>query len=100
MKFVSTQALLELLSNLSDILPMNIQAFCLGPELFAVNGPYLLASMGLKLLPKLPYIGEGGEPMHLAVITPIHLVTANASLDLHVLESFQRSSCCEKNKCG
>mmetsp|Transcript_12236 Transcript_12236/g.22020 ORF Transcript_12236/g.22020 Transcript_12236/m.22020 type:complete len:107 (-) Transcript_12236:717-1037(-) len=54
-------------------------------ELFAMHRPYLGASMRFKLLANLPHVGKGGKPMHLSIVTSVHLVRAKASLSLHVL---------------
>mmetsp|Transcript_19418 Transcript_19418/g.41492 ORF Transcript_19418/g.41492 Transcript_19418/m.41492 type:complete len:293 (-) Transcript_19418:114-992(-) len=56
-------------------------------ELLSVHGPHLVASVGLELFADLPHVGEGGKPMHLTVIAPIHLMGADASLGLHILGS-------------
>ena len=54
-------------------------------KLLPVNGTNLVATMGLKLLTELPDICVSREPVHLAVVTAIHLLESNGSLLLHFL---------------
>mmetsp|Transcript_8991 Transcript_8991/g.16463 ORF Transcript_8991/g.16463 Transcript_8991/m.16463 type:complete len:214 (-) Transcript_8991:155-796(-) len=43
--------------------------------------------MDLKLLTNLPCVTKGGKPMHLAIVTSIHLLRTEAPLRLHILGS-------------
>ena len=56
-------------------------------ELFAMNRSNLLASLCFELLAELPHIRISREPMHLAIVTPIHLLQSKRTLLLHFLKT-------------
>ena len=54
-------------------------------ELLPMNGSNLGAAACLELFSELLDIGISGEPMHLTVVAPIHLLQSKRSLLLHLL---------------
>lgn len=62
-------------------------------EFLAVNRSDLVATPCLKLLSKLPYIGIGGKPVHLSIVTPVHLFHTKRSLLLHFLKEREKVKC-------